>query len=90
MGELIGLIIFGAIIGALARLFMKGDQNLGILWTIILGAGGAALGYWIAGLLGVDDTGGVDWLRWIISIVMAVILISIYLGLTRGKTTNRR
>ena len=88
MGELIGLIIFGAVIGALARLFMKGDQNLGILWTIILGAGGAALGYWIAGLLGVDDTGGIDWIRWAISIVAAIVPIGLYLGLT-GKKTSR-
>ena len=47
MGELIGLIIFGAIIGALARLFMKGEQPIGVLWTIILGVLGALAGYWI-------------------------------------------
>ena len=84
--ELIGLIIFGAVIGALARLFMKGDQPLGILWTIILGALGALAGYWIAGLLGVDDTGGIDWIRWVISIIAAIVFISIYLGLTGKKT----
>ena len=86
MGELIGLIIFGAVIGALARLFMKGDQNLGILWTIILGALGALAGYWIAGLLGVEDTGGIDWIRWVISILAAILFISVYLGLTNKKT----
>lgn len=86
MGELIGLIIFGAVIGALARLFMKGDQNLGILWTIILGALGALAGYWVAGLLGVDDTGGIDWIRWVISILAAILFISVYLGLTNKKT----
>ena len=35
--EIIGLIIFGAVIGALARFFMKGNQNIGMVWTIILG-----------------------------------------------------
>lgn len=84
MGELIGLIIFGAVIGALARLFMKGEQPIGVLWTVILGVLGALAGYWVAGLLGVDDTPGIDWIRWIISIVMAVVFISIYLGM-RGK-----
>ncbi|PFG34059.1 GlsB/YeaQ/YmgE family stress response membrane protein [Sanguibacter antarcticus] len=87
MGELIGLVIFGAIIGALARLFMKGDQNIGVLWTIILGALGALAGSFLAGLLGVEDTAGIDWIRWVISIVMAIAFISIYLGM-RGK--NRR
>ncbi|MEE6273468.1 GlsB/YeaQ/YmgE family stress response membrane protein [Georgenia wangjunii] len=89
MGEIIGIIIAGAIIGALARLFMKGDQNLGILWTIILGALGALVGTWIAGLIGVDDTDGIDWIRWAISIVMAILFISIYLGIT-NKGGNKR
>lgn len=31
MGELIGMIIAGAIIGALARLFMKGAQPLSVV-----------------------------------------------------------
>ncbi|MDD9205063.1 GlsB/YeaQ/YmgE family stress response membrane protein [Georgenia sp. 10Sc9-8] len=85
IGELIGLIIFGAVIGALARLFMKGDQNIGMLWTIVLGALGAAVGYWLAGLLGVEDTGGIDWIRWIISIIAAIVFISVYMGIRGGK-----
>ncbi len=84
MGELIGLIIFGAIIGALARLFMKGDQPIGVLWTIVLGVLGALAGYWITGLVGVDDTKGIDWIRWIVSIILSVVFISIYLSM-RGK-----
>ncbi|MPV37204.1 GlsB/YeaQ/YmgE family stress response membrane protein [Georgenia subflava] len=89
MGELIGLIIFGAVIGALARLVMKGDQNIGILWTIILGALGALVGYWLAGLLGVGDTDGIDWIRWVISIVAAVVFIGIYIGIAGGRRTTR-
>jgi len=84
MGELIGLIIFGAIIGALARLFMKGEQPIGVLWTIILGVLGALAGYWITGLVGVDDTKGIDWIRWIVSIILSVVFISIYMSM-RGK-----
>jgi uncharacterized membrane protein YeaQ/YmgE (transglycosylase-associated protein family) len=88
VGELIGLIIFGAVIGALARLVMRGDQNIGIIWTIILGALGAAVGYWLSGLLGVGDTSGIDWIRWIISIIVAMIFIGIYMGVA-GKRTTR-
>ncbi|MPV88402.1 GlsB/YeaQ/YmgE family stress response membrane protein [Georgenia ruanii] len=84
MGELIGLIIFGAVIGALARLVMRGNQNIGIIWTIILGALGALVGYWLAGLLGVAQTGGIDWIRWIISVIAAVVFISIYIGIRGG------
>lgn len=84
LGELIGLIIFGAVIGALARLVMRGDQNIGIIWTIILGALGALVGYWLAGLLGVGQTNGIDWIRWIISIIAAVVFIGIYIGIRGG------
>ena len=86
IGEVIGLIIFGAIIGALARFFMKGNQNIGMVWTIILGALGALVGYWLAGLLGVANTSGIDWIRWFISIICAMGFIGIYLGATRGRT----
>jgi uncharacterized membrane protein YeaQ/YmgE (transglycosylase-associated protein family) len=89
MGELIGLIIFGAVIGALARLFMRGDQNIGVIWTIILGALGALAGYYLSNLLGVEDTPGIDWIRWAISIVMAIIFIAIYLGI-RGRSRTVR
>ncbi|UNX54536.1 GlsB/YeaQ/YmgE family stress response membrane protein [Georgenia sp. TF02-10] len=87
MGEIIGIIIFGAVIGALARLFMKGEQNIGMIWTIILGALGALVGSWLSGLIGVEDTPGIDWIRWVISIVVAIVFIGIYLGVRgRGRT----
>ncbi len=88
--SIIWIIITGAVIGALARLFMKGDQNLGILWTIILGAAGAAVGYLITDAFGWADTSGGDWIRWVVSIILAIIFISIYLGATRGRTRTVR
>ena len=48
---LIGMIIAGAIIGALARLIMRGHQNISALWTVILGAVGAFVGGGIRELL---------------------------------------
>lgn len=81
MGEIIGIIIAGAIIGALARLFMKGEQPIGVLWTIILGALGALAGTFVASLFGVEDTAGIDWIKWIISIILAIVFISAYLAI---------
>ena len=51
MGTLIGTIITGAIIGAIARFFMRGRQNISLLWTIVCGAIGAAIGNWAAAQL---------------------------------------
>ncbi len=83
--EIIGVIIAGAIIGALAKLVMPGRQSGGIIITIILGIIGVIIGYYLAAALGVESTNGIDWLRWIISIIVAVVLIAIY-----GAVTGRR
>ena len=85
MDALITMVITGAIIGVIARFFMRGRQNISILWTIVCGAIGAAIGTWAATQLGVADTSGVDWIRWIISIFAAMLTISVYLGLTGRK-----
>ena len=83
--EVIGVIIAGAIIGALAKLVMPGKQAGGVIVTIILGILGVLIGYYLAAALGVEATNGIDWLRWIISIIVAVVLIAIY-----GAVTGRR
>ncbi|WP_314685024.1 GlsB/YeaQ/YmgE family stress response membrane protein [Rothia mucilaginosa] len=85
MGTIIGTIITGAIIGAIARFFMRGRQNISILWTIVCGAIGAAVGNWAAVQLGVAATAGIDWIRWILSVFAAMLTISLYLGMTGRK-----
>ena len=85
MGTIIGTIITGAIIGAIARFFMRGRQNISSLWTIICGAVGAAVGNWAAVQLGVAATAGIDWMRWILSVFAAMLTISLYLGMTGRK-----
>ncbi len=94
MGTIIGTIIFGAVIGALARLVLPGKQNISIVMTIVLGIIGALIGYFLWGLISGDGftidstTGGIDWIRWIISIVVAAILVSVYAG-TAGRRSIR-
>lgn len=85
MGTIIGTIITGAIIGVIARFFMRGRQNISILWTIVCGAIGAAIGNWAATQLGVAATDGIDWMRWILSVFAAMLTISLYLGMTGRK-----
>lgn len=71
----IGTIVFGIVIGALARLVLPGDQHMPVWMHIIIGVAGALIGYWIAGMLGIGETGGIDVLRWVISILVAAGLI---------------
>ena len=45
---MIGFIVAGLVIGALARLFKPGKQNLSVLATLILGLVGSVIGGTIA------------------------------------------
>ena len=44
---MIGTIIVGFIVGLLARALHPGDDNIGWIWTIILGILGSFVGGWV-------------------------------------------
>ncbi|MEO6413148.1 MAG: GlsB/YeaQ/YmgE family stress response membrane protein [Pedococcus sp.] len=84
--EILGLIIFGAVIGILARLVLPGKQNISAIVTVILGILGALAGYYIWGAISnKGDTGGVDWIRWFISVIVAAVLVVVYSSITGKK-----
>jgi uncharacterized membrane protein YeaQ/YmgE (transglycosylase-associated protein family) len=83
---MIGFIVAGLIIGALARLIKPGKQNLGILATLLLGLVGSIIGGTIAWLLGTGSIWELNVLGFILSVVAAVLLI----GSAEAITGNRR
>lgn len=88
MGEILGLIVFGAVIGVLARLVVPGRQAIGWILTVVIGIVGALAGYYLWGMIaGPDnaDTRGIDWIRWVISVVVAAALTLGYVSLTKRK-----
>jgi uncharacterized membrane protein YeaQ/YmgE (transglycosylase-associated protein family) len=88
MFEVIGIIIFGAVIGVLARIVLPGRQPYGWIVTVLLGIAGALIGYWVWGLLGGSDTFGLDWIRWVISVAGAAILSLAYSAITRKSRSE--
>ncbi|GAB3438811.1 GlsB/YeaQ/YmgE family stress response membrane protein [Actinophytocola sediminis] len=72
---MIGFLIAGLIIGALARLIKPGKQNLGILATLALGLVGSLIGGTIAWLLGTGDIWELNILGFILAVIAAVLLI---------------
>lgn len=74
MGWIVTLII-GGIVGWLASIIMKTNAQMGLIANVLVGVVGSALGFWIAGLLGIAPTGGV--LRFVVALVGAVLLIFI-------------
>jgi len=92
--EVIGVIIAGVIIGLLGKWVAPGTRDNIPLWlTILCGIGGVLIGYYVAAALGVAATPGIDWVRWIISVLVAAVLVMIaasVTGVPRGKLTGRR
>ena len=69
---IIGALIMGLIIGSLARLLVPGKQNISLGWTILVGAAAAIVGGFIADIIGVGDTSGIDWIKLFIQVGLAV------------------
>jgi uncharacterized membrane protein YeaQ/YmgE (transglycosylase-associated protein family) len=55
--EVIGWIVFGLVVGALAKLVMPGDDPGGFIVTTALGIVGALVGGWIGRVLGLYGPG---------------------------------
>jgi uncharacterized membrane protein YeaQ/YmgE (transglycosylase-associated protein family) len=88
--EIIGVLVAGLIIGLLGKFVAPGDRDNIPLWlTLLCGIGGVLIGYYVAAALGVEATKGIDWIRWIISIIVAAILV-ITAATVTGRRTSRR
>lgn len=74
MSFIISLII-GGIVGWLASIIMKTNAQMGLIANVLVGVVGSMLGFWFAGLLGIEPTGGI--LRFVVAIAGAVLLIFI-------------
>lgn len=84
MGWIVTLII-GGIVGWLASIIMKTNAQMGLIANVLVGVVGSALGFWIAGLLGIAPAGGI--LRFVVALVGAALLIFILGKLGMFKKT---
>jgi uncharacterized membrane protein YeaQ/YmgE (transglycosylase-associated protein family) len=84
----IGFIVAGLVIGALARLIKPGDQNLGIFMTLLVGVVGSVIGGVIASLLGTGDIFELNVLGFIVAVVASILLLGIAEGMS-GKRASR-
>ena len=85
---MIGFIIAGLVIGALARLIKPGKQNLSILATLLLGIVGSVIGGVVANLLGTGDVWELNMLGFVVAVVAAVLLIGVAEGVTNRTSEH--
>jgi uncharacterized membrane protein YeaQ/YmgE (transglycosylase-associated protein family) len=87
--EIIGVIVAGIVIGLLGKFVAPGDRdNIPIWLTILCGIGGVLIGWFIYTAFGGNGSPGIDWVRWIIAIVVAAVLVMIASGVT-GRSRPR-
>lgn len=85
---IIGFLVFGLIVGALARLIKPGKQHLGLLMTLGLGVVGSLVGGIVASALGTGSITELNILGAIVAIVVAFLLIGAAEGMS-GKSRTR-
>lgn len=72
---MIGFILFGLVVGVVARLLVPGRQRMGIALTILLGIVGSVVGGVVANALGTGDVWELNFVGSVVAIVAAVALI---------------
>jgi uncharacterized membrane protein YeaQ/YmgE (transglycosylase-associated protein family) len=88
--DVIGFVIAGLVIGALARLIKPGKQHLSIWTTLLLGLAGSVIGGAVASLLGTRGLWEPNILGFTVAVMAAVALVGVGEGLTGGGATRSR
>ena len=84
MFGILGWILFGLVVGVIAKLVMPGRDPGGFIMTILLGIVGAVLGGYIGRALGFYGPG--QSAGFLMSIAGAIVLLAIYRMFTRRRT----
>ena len=74
--DIILWIVFGLVVGVVAKFLMPGNDPGGIIVTIVLGVVGAMLGGWIGRVMGLYREG--EPAGFIMAVVGAVVLLGLY------------
>ena len=82
---IIGFLVFGLVVGALARLIKPGKQNLSIVMTLVLGVVGSLIGGFVAKFFGTGDYFELNVLGAVVAIIAAILLIGVAEGVSGGR-----
>ena len=80
--EILVWIVFGLVVGVVAKFIMPGRDPGGIILTIVLGIVGAVVGGWLGRVLGLYRAG--EAAGFFMAVVGAVVVLALYRLVTRG------
>jgi len=75
--SLLLFLLFGFVVGLIARALVPGDHKMGIIKTTALGAVGSFIGGLLGNLIGGHPLGSLHTAGWIGSIIGAILLLAI-------------
>lgn len=76
--SVIGVLVAGIIIGLLGKLVAPGDKdNIPIWLTILCGIAGVLVGWYVYAAFGGDGSAGVDWVRWLVAVLVSAVFVVI-------------
>jgi uncharacterized membrane protein YeaQ/YmgE (transglycosylase-associated protein family) len=95
--DYVAAIIFGAVIGIIARILLPGRQRIGIILTVLIGMAGAAVGTWLTDKWNMHSTRffhvagrTFDWEVVGVQVGVAIVGIALVALLARAFTIDRR
>lgn len=85
MGIIVWLIV-GGIVGWIASMIMKTDDQQGIILNVVVGLVGAVVGGWLIGpLLGAGSINdGISAMSFVVSLLGALIRLALFIAVRRG------
>jgi uncharacterized membrane protein YeaQ/YmgE (transglycosylase-associated protein family) len=84
--SLLGWILFGLVVGVIAKLLMPGRDPGGFVVTILLGIAGALLGGWLGQAMGLYAPG--EGAGFFMALLGSILLLAIYRLFARRRTTQ--
>jgi uncharacterized membrane protein YeaQ/YmgE (transglycosylase-associated protein family) len=86
---IISWVIWGLVVGVIARALLPGRQSIGLLWTIVLGVIGSVAGGFLATeVLGIADNDEFDIGSFLIAVGMSMLLLYLFIRFA-GERENR-
>ena len=94
--DYVAAILFGAVIGVVARILLPGRQGIGLILTVLIGMGAAVAGTWAADHWDIHSEHflvvrghSYDWLVIAVQVGIAIVGIAIAALLARAFSTDR-